>query len=110
MDKAIKKLATKGEHKHEHKGSLAVFPEVKRDLARRMRTVVGHIQGIERMIAEERYCTEILKQIAAVQAQLTYIAQELTKAHMKSCVADAIQAGRGDEVIEELAEVLKYLR
>ena len=92
------------------KGSLAEFPEVKRDLLRRMRTIVGHTQGIERMIAEERYCTEILKQIAAVQGQLSYIASELTKAHMKSCVAEAIQAGHGDEVIEELSEVLKYLR
>ncbi|MFQ6116803.1 MAG: metal-sensitive transcriptional regulator [Candidatus Bipolaricaulia bacterium] len=97
------------EHKHE-KGSLAVFPEVKQKLARRMRTVVGHTQGIERMIAEERYCVEILKQIAAVQGQLSYISHELIKAHMKSCVSDAIQAGQGDEVIDELSEILKYLR
>jgi len=99
------------EHEHEHeKGSLATFPEVKQVLLRRMRTAVGHIQGIERMIEEERYCVEILKQIAAVQAQLSYISHELIKAHMKSCVTDAIHAGHGDEVIEELTEILKYLR
>jgi DNA-binding FrmR family transcriptional regulator len=94
----------------QEKGSLAVFPEVKRQLKRRMRTVVGHIQAIERMIEEERYCIEILKQIAAVQAQLSNIAHELTKSHMKGCLTGAIHAGHGEEAIEELAEILKYLR
>ena len=75
-----------------------------------MRTIVGHTQGIERMIAEERYCVDILKQIAAVQGQLSYISNELIKAHMKSCVSEAIQAGEGDEVIGELTEILRYLR
>ncbi|MFQ6091059.1 MAG: metal-sensitive transcriptional regulator [Candidatus Bipolaricaulia bacterium] len=106
-----KETILKRELEHEHeRGSLAVFPEVKVKLLRRMRTVVGHIQGIERMIEGERYCTEILKQIAAVQAQLSYISHELTKTHMKSCLTDAISAGEGDEVIEELTEILKYLR
>lgn len=94
----------------QEKGSLAVFPEIKGRLRRRMRTVVGHVQAIERMIEEERYCVEILKQIAAVQAQLSNIAHELTKSHMKGCLTGAIHAGRGEEAIEELAEILKYLR
>jgi len=104
-------MIMEGKHEHGHeKGSLAVFPQVKQVLLRRMRTVVGHVQGIERMIEQERYCVEILKQIAAVQASLSYISHELVKAHMKSCVTDAIQAGQGDEVIDELTEILKYLR
>ncbi len=94
----------------QEKGSLALFPEIKGRLRRRMRTVVGHIQAIERMIEEERYCVEILKQIAAVQAQLSNIAHELTKSHMKGCLTGAIHAGKGEEAIEELAEILKYLR
>ena len=94
----------------QEKGSLAVFPEVKRGLQRRMRTVVGHIQAIERMIEEECYCVEILKQIAAVQAQLSNIAHELTKSHMKGCLTGAIHGGRGEEAIEVLAEIIKYLR
>jgi len=106
-----KATPTKPGHKHERKkGSLAAFPEVKRAVQRRMRTVVGHIQAIERMIEEERYCVEILKQIAAVQAQLSNISHELTKSHMKGCLTGEIHAGRGEEAIEELAEILKYLR
>jgi len=92
------------------KGSLAAHPEAKREAARLMRTVIGHVQGIEKMIEEERYCVDILKQIAAVQGLLTKLAQDLSESHMKHCVKLAIEEGRGEEKIDELMEVLKYLR
>ncbi len=92
------------------KGSLAAHPETKREAARLMRTIVGHVQGIERMIEEERYCVDILKQIAAVRAQLTKLADVISQAHMKHCIRLAIEEGSGEEKIDELMEVLKYLR
>jgi DNA-binding FrmR family transcriptional regulator len=92
------------------KGSLAAHPEVKHEAVSLMRTVIGHVQGIERMIEEERYCIDILKQIAAVQGLLTKLAQGLSESHMKHCVKLAIEEGRGEEKIDELMEVFKYLR
>lgn len=94
-------------HKH---GGLRHLPQMKRDLLRRVRTVRGHIEGIETMIEHEEYCVEILKQIAAVQASLSQIAQILTKGHMQTCLTEAIQSGQGAEKIDELMEVFKYLR
>lgn len=94
----------------ELKGSLAAHPTAKRDAARIMRTVVGHVQGIERMIEDERYCVDILKQIAAVQALLAKLADIISESHMKHCVRLAIDEGHGEEKIEELMETLKYLR
>ncbi|MCS7197911.1 MAG: metal-sensitive transcriptional regulator [Candidatus Bipolaricaulota bacterium] len=94
-------------HKH---GALRHLPQMKRDLLRRIRTVRGHIEGIETMIEHEEYCIEILKQIAAVQASLSQIAQILTKGHMQTCLTEAIQSGRGAEKIDELMEVFKYLK
>ena len=91
-------------------GGLAQLPQLKREALERMRTVSGHVQAIEKMIAEERYCIDILKQIAAVQASLSQVAHILTKSHLHVCVTEAIQQGRGDEKIEELAAVLKYLK
>ena len=91
------------------KGGLAILPSVKAEALDRIQTVVGHVKGIEKMIEEERYCIEILKQIAAVQASLAQISQTLTKGHMKTCMTEAIHKGRGDEKIEELIEILKYL-
>lgn len=96
---------------HQHSGgSLAHLPQLKREALERMRTVSGHAQAIEKMIADERYCIDILKQIAAVQASLSQVAHLLTKGHLHACVTQAIEAGQGDEKIDELAEVLKYLK
>ncbi|MFQ6116905.1 MAG: metal-sensitive transcriptional regulator [Candidatus Bipolaricaulia bacterium] len=92
------------------KGSLTVFPKVKQEVLRRMKTVIGHVQGIDKMIEEERYCVDILKQIAAVQAQLSQVSHLLTKSHLKACMTDAVHAGHGDEMVDELMEILKYLR
>lgn len=92
------------------RGGLHESPEIKRDLLRRIRTVRGHVAGIEEMIEGEEYCIEILKQIAAVQASLAQIAQTLTRAHMQTCLTEAIQSGQGEKKIAELMEVFKYLR
>ncbi|MCL6642546.1 MAG: metal-sensitive transcriptional regulator [Candidatus Bipolaricaulota bacterium] len=98
-------------HVETHKrGGLQHLPQTKRDLLRRIRTVRGHIAGIEEMIESEEYCVEILKQIAAVQASLSQIAQILTKGHMQTCLTEAIQSGKGEEKIDELMEVFKYLK
>ncbi len=92
------------------KGGLAAHPEAKQKAQRLIRTVVGHTQGIEKMIEEERYCIDILKQIAAVQGLLTKLANTVSEAHMKHCVRLAIEEGHGEEIIDELMETLKYLR
>ena len=92
------------------KGSLEQLPTEKREALNRIRTVIGHSRGIEKMIEEERYCIDILKQIAAVQSSLSKLANLLTKDHMRVCVAEAIKEGEGEDKIEELVEVLKYLR
>lgn len=92
------------------RGGLHHLPQTKRDILRRIRTVRGHLAGIETMVEDERYCVEILKQIAAVQASLSQVAQMLTRGHMQTCLTEAIQAGKGEEKIEELMEVFKYLK
>ena len=92
------------------KGSLAHLPREKKEALNRIRTVIGHAKGIEKMIEEERYCIDTLKQIAAVQSSLTKLSHILTKDHMRVCVSDAIKEGSGDEKIDELMEAIKYLR
>ncbi len=94
----------------ERKGSLAAHPQAKHDAARVINIIVGHVQGIQRMIEDERYCVDILKQIAAVQALLTKLANTISEAHMKHCIRLATEEGHGEEKIDELMEVLKYLR
>ena len=92
------------------KGSLEQLPSEKKEALNRIRTVIGHSRGIEKMIEEERYCIDILKQIAAVQSSLSKLANLLTKDHMRVCLSEAVREGKGEDKIEELVEVLKYLR
>lgn len=92
------------------KGSLAASASAKRDAERLARTITGHMQGIERMIADERYCIDILKQVAAVKGLLKRLADTVSESHMKYCVRDAIQRGEAEAKINELMETLKYLR
>ena len=92
------------------KGSLAALPQAKRQTQLLIRTIAGHVNGIAKMIEEERYCIDILKQITAVQALLSKLGYTLSENHMKHCVRQAVLEGQGEEKIAELMETLKYLR
>jgi DNA-binding FrmR family transcriptional regulator len=91
-------------------GSLADNASAKKNAVNRIRTIKGHVQGVERMIEEDRYCIDILKQIASVESQLSKLAATISESHMKHCVREAVEEGQGDQKIEELMEVLKYLK
>ncbi len=104
---ATSNLTLKKNHK---KGGLAHLPAVKRETLHLVRTSQGQMQAIERMITDERYCIDILKQIAAAQATLSQVAQQIVKGHLESCITDALQKGKSKAKIAELAEVLRYLK
>lgn len=92
-----------------HTGSLASLPERKREALTRIRTAIGHARAVERMVEEDRYCIDVLKQIAAVQAQLGKVAHLVTRSHMELCLHHAVEEGEGQAHIDELAEALRYL-
>jgi DNA-binding FrmR family transcriptional regulator len=84
-------------------------PDVKRKLEARLRRIAGQVSGLERMVAEDRYCVDVLLQIAAVRAALDGAGKLLLGAHVESCVADAVASGRPRErrqKLDELREVL----
>lgn len=92
------------------KGSLAKEVNLKASIKQRLRTAVGHLSAVERMVEGEQYCIDILKQIAAVQASLSKVAHALADSHMKHCVREAIEASKGEAKVDELLETLKYLK
>ena len=75
---------------------------------RRLRSIEGQITGIRRMVAEERYCIDILTQISAVRAALNGLGLHVLKRHLDHCVADAARDDGKDlpRVVEELKSVL----
>lgn len=85
-----------------------MIPAYKEDAARRLKVAAGHLEAIRRMVDEERYCVDIMKQIAAVQASLEQVQQVVLKNHLSTCVTNAIRAGSGESLIDELVVALKY--
>ncbi len=86
----------------------------KTELRNRIRRIEGQVRGLERMISEDRYCVDILRQLAAVRSALHSLAMIILSDHVQGCVADAIR-GEGkmeaEEAQKELIEVLRtYIR
>ncbi len=84
-------------------------PDKKR-LISRLNRIEGQVRGIVRMVDADRYCVDILTQLAALRAALDGVAMQLLENHAHGCVAKAILAGDGDEAIEELMSVVKKLK
>lgn len=81
-----------------------------RRLVNRWRSIAGHARGVERMIADEAYCTDILKQTLAIQGAIERVNAEILERHLQTCVAAAIRGddpGERERVIRELLEVMK---
>jgi CsoR family transcriptional regulator, copper-sensing transcriptional repressor len=91
-------------------GSLHHDPELNRKLHTKAKIAAGHLTGIARMIDEDKYCIDILKQIAAVQGTLTAISRELAHSHIIHCVQSSVNEGSGVAAVEELLQTLKYLQ
>lgn len=83
-------------------------PQEYRKLINRLNRVEGQIRGIRKMVEEDAYCTDILIQVAAVNAALNSFNRELLTSHIKTCVADDIRSGK-DETIDELVVTLQKL-
>ena len=75
----------------------------------RLRRIAGQVRGIERMVEEDRYCIDVLTQVAAAKAALESVSVALLEDHMQHCVADAIKAGDGTEKVKEVTEAIARL-
>lgn len=81
-----------------------------KDLINRLSRIEGQIRGIKRMVEESAYCTDIITQVAAVNAALSSFNRVLLANHINSCVADDIRSGsqeKTDELIDLLQKLIK---
>jgi len=84
-----------------------VDPEARRRNLARLARIEGQVRGIARMVESDRYCVDVLDQIAAVEKALRAVSAELVKNHLRHCVRHALEDGGDDrEVLDELAQVL----
>lgn len=80
----------------------------KKEALQRLRTAIGHMKGVQKMIEEDKYCIDIINQITAVQSSLRKISDQILEDHLHSCVKSAIKRGDDQEILRELMEVLKH--
>lgn len=88
---------------HDH----TVVQPHKQALLKRLNRVEGQVRGIAQMIQDDRYCVDVLTQVAAIQSALDAVALQLLEDHTRGCVADAVRGDRGDQAIEELMAAVK---
>ena len=97
----------------EPRKAVAVEPSIKSANLKRLNRIEGQVRGIARMVEEDRYCADIITQVASVQEALRGVGRELMRNHMKQCARSAIQQGdaQAEAMYDELLElVYKHLR
>ena len=79
-------------------------------LKRRLKSISGHVAGIERMVDQDAYCIDVIKQVQAVQAALNKVSDLILKEHLNSCVIDAVRGDdkkRREQVLDEIVDVFE---
>lgn len=80
------------------------------DLLRRLKRIQGQIGGISRMIEEDRYCVDVLQQIASMQSAADAVAMILLENHVRGCVVEGPRTGKHERVDEMVGVIRKYLK
>ncbi len=81
-------------------------PAVKRDVLKRLRTIEGHIRGIARMVEEDAYCIDIMRQVHAVQQALERVNARVLENHLNTCVTTAVRSDNPEERDRVLREIV----
>ena len=86
----------------------AVDPDIKDRNLKRLRRIEGQVRGLQRMVEEERYCTDVLTQLSSVQEALRAVGKELMRNHLKHCATQAIRASdaEAEQMYDELVGLM----
>ncbi len=77
---------------------------------RRLKTIHGHLRGVIRMVEDDEYCIDVIRQIQAVEAALNKVSTQILENHLSSCVTTVIQGNNARErerVLKEITEVFE---
>jgi CsoR family transcriptional regulator, copper-sensing transcriptional repressor len=87
--------------------AIAVDPQIKAANLARLRRIEGQVRGIHDMVAEDRYCADVLRQLSAVQEALRAVGRELIRNHIRHCATEAIHAGGplAESMYDELVDL-----
>jgi DNA-binding FrmR family transcriptional regulator len=83
--------------------------EIKTSCLKRLKRIEGQIRGLSRMIEEDRYCIDVITQIAAARAALRRAEEEILREHVATCVDHAIASGNKAEQRRKIAEMMSVV-
>ena len=86
------------------------YTKDKEALIKRLHRIEGQVRGVERMVEEDRYCIDILTQIAAVNTALEALALRILDDHVRHCVAGALASGDGADAATKTEELLEAVQ
>lgn len=97
----------------EGRHAVAVDPELKQSVLHRLRRIEGQVRGLQRMVTEEKYCADIMNQVASVQEALRGASRALLQNHLRHCATAAINSGdpaRAEAMYTELLDLVGKAR
>jgi DNA-binding FrmR family transcriptional regulator len=88
--------------------AVAVSPDARERNLKRLRRIEGQVRGLQKMIEEDRYCADVMTQIASVHEALRAVGRELVRNHLRHCAAAAMKKGEGeaDSMYDEIVEMM----
>jgi len=92
-------------HDHDHAGHDADKADTRDDAIKRLSYIEGHLSGVKKMVEEDRYCVDVLRQTFAVRRALQKLESQLIDGHLRTCVVDGVKQGREEQVLSELVEL-----
>ena|SRR5215469_1215539 len=95
--------------KDETRKAVGVNAEIKLANRNRLRRIEGQVRGLQKMVEEDRYCADMIVQIASVQEALRGVARSLMKNHLHHCAAKAMQSGKKKEAEAMYDELLELI-
>jgi CsoR family transcriptional regulator, copper-sensing transcriptional repressor len=93
----------------EARHAAAVEPEIKEAALARLKKIEGQIRGLQRMVDEERYCADVLTQIASVHEALRGVGKLMMRNHLQHCITGALRSGDPAEAERTYGEVLDLM-
>ncbi len=79
--------------------------DVKEDALKRLAYIEGHLAGVRKMVQDDRYCVDVLKQTYAIRRAIEKLEGVLLEGHLETCVVDGIKEGRQRQIVDELREL-----
>ncbi|RKM58919.1 MULTISPECIES: metal-sensing transcriptional repressor [unclassified Butyrivibrio] len=93
-------------HNHNHHHD----PEKMKAIVNRLSKAIGHLESVKRMVEDDRDCSEVLVQLAAVRSALNNTGKEILKEHISHCLVHAVQEGDEDAIIELNDAIDKFMK